>query len=208
MLLDFMQKKKGIKNFNMSEAEFLIDVMDRNEGYCVIVCLVGGVQEINKGETGILEWFKVLNEKYNDWDLYISNNINDFEYTRGLDLKNEIKNTNCNFINELHLSVSLRSFRSENLSNFVTSFLNNEKEKTKKLYSELIEKYPIYITRDLEKAKKWIKNISKGSERYGIIASSGAKRLRKYGIWVQSKIDAVVWFLNDKDDIRSSYFLE
>lgn len=87
MLSDFMQKKKGIKNFNMSEADFLIDVMDRNEGYCVIVCLVGGGQEINKGETGILECFKVLNEKYNNWDLYISNNINDFEYIRGLDLK-------------------------------------------------------------------------------------------------------------------------
>lgn len=208
MLSDFMQKKKGIKNFNMSEAEFLIDIMDRHKNYCVIVCLVGGGQEINRGESGILEWFNILKEKYTNWDIYVSNNINDFEYTRGADLQIELKQLNCKFVDKLHLSVSLRSFRSENLSNFVTNFLNNEKEKTKKLYSELIEKYPIYITRDLEKAKKWVKSISKGSERYGLIASSGAKRLRKYGIWVQSKIDAAVWFLNDKDDIRSSYFLE
>lgn len=208
MLSDFMKRKKGIQNFNMSEAEFLIDVMNRNEDYCVIICLVGGGQEINKGETGILEWFKILKDKYKNWDLYVSNNISDFEYTRELNIKSELKYTNCKFISDLHLAVSLRSFRSENLANFVKSILDDKKEEARKIYNDLIKRYPLYITRDLETAKKWVKNIAKGSERYGIIASSGSKRLRKYGVWVKNKIDAPVWFLNDKDDIRSSYFLE
>ncbi len=208
MLSDFMQKKKGVQNFNMSEAEFLIDIMDRHKDYCVIICLVGGGQEINRGEAGILEWFNILKEKYRNWDIYVSNNINDFEYTRGADLQSELKQLNCNFVDKLHLSVSLRSFRSEKLAQFVKNLLDDEKNQATKIYNELIKKYPLYITRDLEKAKRWVKDISKGSERYGLIASSGARRLRKYGIWVQNKIDAPVWFLNDKEDIRSSYFLE
>ena len=57
-------------------------------------------------------------------------------------------------------------------------------------------------------AKNWVRQKAKGSQRYGLTASSGAKRLRKYGIWVQNKVDAPNWFLNGKDDIRSSYFLE
>lgn len=207
-LSDFMQKKKGIQNFNMSEAEFLIQVMDRHKDYCVIVCLVGGGQEINRGEGGLLEWFNSLKENYKNWDIYLSDTINDFEYTRGIDLKSEIKELNCNFIEQLHLSVSLRSFRSENLANLVKNILDNKKEEASKIYNNLIEKYPLYITRDLDKAKKWVKSIAKGSEKYGLIASSGARRLRKYGIWVQKKIKPSVWFLNDKDDIRSCYFLE
>lgn len=157
---------------------------------------------------GILEWFNILKEKYKNWDIYLSDNIKEYEYTKGIDISKELLNVNWKFIKELHLSVCLRSFRSENLSSFVKNLLDNNKEEAKKIYKNLIEKYPLYITRDLQIAKKWVRNISKGSERYGLIASSGARRLRKYGIWVQSKIEAPVWFLNDKDDVRSSYFLE
>ena len=57
-------------------------------------------------------------------------------------------------------------------------------------------------------ARKWLNSKSKGSERTGIVASSGGIRLRPFGLNVKAKIDAPIWFLNDKDDIRSSYFLE
>ena len=109
----------------------------------------------------------------------------------------------------MHLSVSLRSFRSAKLSDFIQEIINNEVEKTKQIYFKFIkESYPIKITRDLQVAKKWLNDNTIGSERSGIVASSGAIRLRPFGLNVKSKIDAPNWFLNGKDDIRSSLFLE
>ncbi len=102
----------------------------------------------------------------------------------------------------MHLSVSLRSFRSENVSTFVKAVLDVDKVAAKELYNQFKKDYPICVTRDLELAKKWVRDKSKGSQRYGMTASSGAKRLRKYGVWVQNKIDATNWFLNGKDDIK------
>ena len=82
-------------------------------------------------------------------------------------------------------------------------------EQAKNIYLNFIKKdYPIKITRDLETARNWLNNIAKGKERTGIVASSGAIRLRPFGLNVKAKIDAPIWFLNDKEDIRSSFFLE
>ena len=104
--------------------------------------------------------------------------------------------------------MSLRSFRSENVVAFVKAVLDVDIESAKQLYSEFKNDYPICITRDLEVAKNWLKQKAKGSQHYGMTASSGAKRLRKYGVCVQSKVDAPNWFLDGKEDVRSSYFLE
>jgi len=108
----------------------------------------------------------------------------------------------------LHLKTSIRSFRSENLSKCVKAILDYDKELAKKLLLELKNKFPFVITRDITKAKQWVKEKSRGSERYGLIASSNAYRLKPYGIFVDLDIDAKNWFLNSKDDIRSSYYLE
>lgn len=208
-LNDFMKRKKGVLDFNMSEPEFLISILNRHEGWATIVCLIGGGQEINKGESaGISGWFESLKNNYNDWDVYISNKITDEEYSKGQSFEELAKGINYQIKEDLHLSVSLRSFRSENVSAFVKALLDADKNTAKKLYEQFKDDYPIRITRDLEKAKLWIKDKAKGSERYGMIASSGAKRLRKYGVWVQNKVDAPNWFLNGKNDVRASYFLE
>ena len=119
-----------------------------------------------------------------------------------------LKGLKCTIIETLHLSVSLRSFRSENVARFVKSVLDADKEKAIILYNSLCENYPIFLTRDLNKAKYWIQTKAKETERFGLIASSGAKRLRSFGVWVQSKIEPKTWFLNDADDVRSSYFFE
>lgn len=192
----------------MSEPDFLISVMDRHSQWSVIICLIGGGQEINTGEAGLAEWFNSLKYKYTHWDIYILNKMSDFNYTGGKTVDELIGSLNCKIIEELHLAVSLRSFRSENVSEFVKSVLDVDIKNATKLYKAYNKDYPIYITRDINKAKEWVRNQSKGSERYGMIASSGARRLRTYGIWVQNKVDAPVWFLNDKYDVRSSYFLE
>ena len=208
-LKDFMGRKKGVKNFEMSEPDFLISILDRHKDWAVIICLVGGGQEINKGESeGIAGWFEAIRNKYKNWDVYISNKIIEEEYLKGKNFNELVKNINYIEKENLHLSVSLRSFRSEKVSNFVKLLLDNDIPNASELYKEIRKDYPIFLTRDINTAKAWIKTKAKGSERYGMIASSGAKRLRKYGIWIQNKVEAEKWFLNPKNDIRSSYFLE
>jgi len=41
----FMKRKKGVEDFNKSEPEFLIDVMNRHSDWCTIVCLIGGAKK-------------------------------------------------------------------------------------------------------------------------------------------------------------------
>lgn len=208
-LTDFMKKKKHIEDFNMSEPEFLISILNRHNDWATIICLIGGGQEINKGESaGIYGWFDSLRNNYPNWDIYVSDKITDDEYSKGHNFAEMTKNMNVNIIEHLHLAVSLRSFRSENVSNFVKALLDVDIDTAKRLYEQFNNDYPVFVTRNLHKAKLWVRSQAKGSQRYGLTASSGAKRLRKYGIWVQNKIEATNWFLNGKNDVRSSFHLE
>lgn len=208
-LTDFMKKKKHIEDFNMSEPEFLISILNRHNDWATIICLIGGGQEINKGESaGIYGWFDSLRNNYPNWDIYVSDKITDDEYSKGHNFAEMTKNMNVNIIEDLHLAVSLRSFRSENVSNFVKALLDVDIDTAKRLYEQFNNDYPVFVSRNLHKAKLWVRSQAKGSQRYGLTASSGAKRLRKYGIWVQNKIEAKNWFLNGKKDVRSSFHLE
>ncbi|MAM29803.1 MAG: hypothetical protein CMC13_12335 [Flavobacteriaceae bacterium] len=204
----FMRRKKGIENFNMSEPEFLIHVMDRHSDWCTIICLIGGGQEINTGEAGLGEWIDSLRHHFPTWKIHYSNVIlsND-NYLKLKEAQNWLIN-NGNSHTELHLTVSVRSFRSEKLSDFVSSLLNLDIEEAKKVYSEIRELYPVVLSRNLTNSKKWLREQAKGSERIGIISSSGARRLKPLGVDVKNEISPPYWFLNTKEDIRSSYFLE
>lgn len=208
LLTDFMKRKKGIPEFNQSEPEFLISIMDRHEDWAVIICLVGGGQEIYNGEAGIQDWFSTLSEKYLDWEIYLSDKITDSEYVGNSDVSTMLHNREYHCISDLHLGVSLRSFRSEKLALFVKCLLDEEVELAKETYEELKKSYPVLITRKFDVAKNWVKKKARGTERYGLLASSEGKRLRAEGIWVPSEINHVGWFLNEKDNIDSSYYLE
>lgn len=199
---------QGHSNWEMSEPEFLISVMNRHTDWSVIICLIGGGQEINTGEAGLPEWFDALRHHFSDWNVYLSDELSDDEYLRGLSYSDLISNLKVRTINHLHLAVSLRSFRSEQVSSFVKALLDADLETAKNLYLELHSKYPIFLTRDLNSAKQWVQEKARGNERYGLMASSGAKRLRQFGIWIQSSISPENWFLDGTDDVRSSYFLE
>ena len=204
----FMKTKKGILDFNQSEPNFLISIMNRHDDWATIICLVGGGQEINKGEAGLPEWFKALRTDYNNWDVYVSNEITENEYTRGECFHNMVDGINATYIKELHLSTSIRSFRSENVSAFIKELLDNNIDIASEIYKNISNNYPVLVTRDLNKAKAWLKEQARGTERTGIVASSGATRLKPYGLCTQLKIDACNWFLNGKEDVRSSYYLE
>ena len=201
--------KLKVANFPYSEAGFLIWSLDQREDWAVIICLVGGGQEINTGEAGISEWIKSLNELFTHWKVYISPKLTDPEYAEGK--VNELlkDNHNVTFSEELHLSVSLRSFRAEKLSAFVHSLLAID-GKAKDIYQQIKDRYPIVLTRDIEKAKKWLFDNVRGSERTGVLITKESARYKPLGIHVlgSSDKDAVHWFLEDKVDTRSSNYLE
>lgn len=204
----FMKQKKGDPDFDQSEPEFLISCLNRHEDWATVICLVGGGQEINKGEAGISEWISARNRSFPDWDLHISPNLHDSEYSLS---DTYLINPGSGQIHEhqdLHLGVSLRSFRAEHLSDFVKQLLDLEEFGAKACLQKFKDRYPIVLTRDLSKAKKWLRSNARGSERYGIVASSQAERLRPHAIDVRVKADPVNWFLKPRDDVRSSYYLE
>lgn len=204
----FMKDKRGLETFNQSEPQFLINVMNRHQDWCVIICLIGGGQEINTGEAGLSEWILALKEYFKHWYIYYSDYLNTQpEYLNQIELKDWLTRYGKSETN-LHLATSVRSFRSEQLSNFINALLNKNIELSKKLLANIQKNYPIVLTRDLTAAKQWLKLQAKGSERYGLLVSSGARRLKAFGVDCKNEINEADWFLNNNDDVRSSYFLE
>lgn len=206
-LADFMMKKKKISNFPYSEPHYLISCMDRHEDWCVVICLVGGGQEIHHDEAGILEWLQVLNKHYKGWDVYMSEQLTAKEYADGKALKTIKEKARLYTKSALHLTSSMRSFRGEKMSLFVQYMLDLKPRLAKQTLSEL-DKYPVVLTRSIDKAKAWLKDHARGTERFGIMASSRAERLKAININVRYQPDFVHWFLDDDTDIRSSNSLE
>jgi hypothetical protein len=204
----FMKSRKGITSFNMSEPEFLISVLNRRVGWSTIICLVGGGQEIHTGEAGLAEWFRVLRASYPDWTVYIPNNLVDSEYTDVLTQNVLSGIRRLEQSRDLHLATSIRSFRSESVSAFVKAILDCNEHRARQLLGQVLPTFPVVLTRDFRSAKLWLKQRARGTERYGIIASSGAQRLKAFGLDVKAKIDPANWFLNGKSDVRSSFYLE
>ena len=201
--------KLKVPNFPLSEAAFLIWSLDQREDWATIVCLVGGGQEINTGEAGISEWIKALNETFTHWKIYISPQLTEPEYAEGKVNELLAENANVTYADSLHLGVSLRSYRAEKLSAFVHSVLSVDGNAAA-IYEQIKDKYPIVLTRDMEKAKRWLHEKVRGSERTGVLITKESARYKPLGVHVLASGDenAVHWFLEDKTDTRSSNYLE
>lgn len=197
------------ENFHQSEPQFLIAQMNRHQGFCTIICLVGGGQEIHDGEAGLEEWFRALRDFFPDWKIHYSRKIESSgDYLRDNELKDWLRQ-NGEAVPDLHLAMPVRSFRAEKVADFVEAVLSGDASRATEIYSDLREKkYPICLTRDISRAKQWLKDQAEGTNRTGIVASSGAARLKPFGIFAKNKIKAADWFLKGKDDVRSSYYLE
>lgn len=205
---NFMRRKKKVPDFSQSEPEFLISCIDRHSDWGVVVCLVGGGQEINIGEAGIDAWLQAINARFPDWRVHISSRLTDSEYAAGCAVESVRNRRETYFDDCLHLSVSMRSFRAENVSAFVKAVLDREERTAADALGHFAGRYPVAITRDLNVAKDWVRNHARGTERFGLLASSKAQRLKPHAIDVRVDVDPVCWFLNDKDDTRASYYLE
>ncbi|HEY5915573.1 MAG TPA: DUF2075 domain-containing protein [Verrucomicrobiae bacterium] len=204
----FMQRRKKVAGFSQSEPEFLVSCMDRHPDWAVVVCLVGGGQEIHDGEAGIDAWLGAVNSKFPDWHMHISSRLTDSEYAAGRALDAVSGRANTHLEEDLHLAVSMRSFRAENVSAFVKALLDREEQQARAELASLANRYPIVMTRNLDLAKRWIRSRARGTERFGLVASSRAQRLKPHAIDIRVDVDPVQWFLNERDDTRSSYYLE
>jgi len=172
--------------------------MDRHEDWACIICLVGGGQELKKGEAGIKAWIDAVPD---NWEISISPNITDSEY--------DVSNipTSALEYSELHLATSMRSFRAEKLSLFIKTLLDIDAS-AKDILAEIKDSYPIKITRDLKLAKEWIKKSVEGTARPGMLATSRAQRLIPFAVDSSKGVNEVRYFLDGKQSNKSSYFLE
>jgi hypothetical protein len=205
---NFMQRKKNRPGFSKSEPEFLISYMDRHEDWAVIVCLVGGGQEINTGEAGIQAWIDAVTCSFPQWEMFISSRLTDSEYAAPGTVTVVRERAQTHLDDSLHLAVSMRSFRAENVSTFVKALLDCNDADAKHAFAELAPKFPIAVTRDIDAARDWVRSQARGTERYGLVASSKAMRLKPHAIDIRVSVDPVHYFLNGRDDTRSSFYLE
>jgi hypothetical protein len=199
----FMKKERKRPDFNKSEPEFLLSVMDRHEAWCTVVCLIGNGQEINTGEAGLSEWLTVLAKRFPAWQVHLSDRIVAVPEAFGVSVLPEA----LILESKLHLSTAIRSFRSESVSSFVSAMIDGKPDEALAL-SATLERFEFRITRDLEAARDWLRYHRRGTERAGLLAFSNAIRLKPEGVFVKANIDPVDWFLADRSDIRSCDYLE
>src|SRR5579862_4433480 len=198
-----MKKKRHRPDFNSSEPEFLLSVMDRHEDWCTVVCLVGHGQEINTGEAGLNEWLTALSDRFPHWKVHLSDRIVSEPEAFGVSSlpKALVEDS------RLHLATSIRSFRSESVSSFASAIIDGKPDEARALSANL-NHFEFTITRDLGLAKDWIRRRRRGTERAGLLGFSNAIRLKPEGVFVKAEIDCVDWFLADRTDVRSSDYLE
>lgn len=168
--------------------------MDRHKDWAVIVCLVGGGQEIHTGESGIGAWLDAVRDKYPHWHTYISPELHDSEYAAGKSIERLGSHAHVETQYALHLAVSMRSFRAQKVSGFVKAALDADEDKARELLTEVLKTYSVVLTRDRTLAKKWVREQARGNERYGLVASSQAQRLKAYCIDVRVDVDPVKYF--------------
>jgi len=209
--------KKSNGEITESEPEVLLSIMNRFTDWAVIIALVGGGQEINTGEAGLREWGKSIEEKFSDWKVYISPELKQGDHSTGNLSLFDTTPINVEVVEDinLHLRVSIRSYKAQELSHWVGLVLENKNEEANSLFKNKLKHYPIFITRNLETAKNWLKKKARGTRRTGIVASSGGRRLKAFGYdpfhglrGDSSQDELGAWYLNSADDVRSSNFLE
>lgn len=204
----FMRQKKGRPDFNQSEPEFLIETMDRHDGWAVIVCLVGGGQEIHTGEAGIGAWVDACRTRFSHWHVCMSDRLVETEYGGGEPLSRAREGMRTQLFADLHLAVSLRSFRADKVSSFVKALLDLDRSAARHALAGFRERYPIVLSRDLATAKQWVRSRARGTERFGLLGSSKAMRLRPHAVEVRLAADPIHYFLSEPQDVRSSFYLE
>ena len=186
-----------------SEPMQILTVLNRHDEGAVIVALCGNGQEIHDGEAGVSEWVNARDQFFPEWHLSCSPVAAELAAIT-------VNHQNTSVDSRLHLSVPLRSHRAVDHAIWVDSVLSGDHKRAHDHINQT--EFPIMMTRDLDVARTWLRTNTLGSRRMGLLASSGATRLRPYGIEVSSDfrkgIDYAEWFTALRSDYRSSHALE
>ena len=160
-----MSRKHDDPAMAVSEPHLLFSIMDRHHDWAVMICLVGLGQDIYDGEVGINEWLRCGVEDFTEWEMYYSPEI--FSQVEDKNIDREMIETcsRCHGMTELHLKTSIRSFRADKQCQFVDNLLDNNPEQAREVYELISDKYPVYITRDFNTAKEWVRAQVRGSQR-------------------------------------------
>jgi hypothetical protein len=195
-----------------SEAELLLRIMERHRDWAAIIALVGGGQEIHNGEAGLAEWGKAL-ANHTNWEVYVSPEV----ITGGASVAGSVlfpegipAEAKTHQEQTLHLPVSVRSYRSELVATWVNLVLSGEPDRASDVFAGMRD-YPVVMTRQIESVREWLKAQTRGQRRCGLVASSGAKRLRAHGVephGADNMAEVKHWFLAGDGDVRSSNILE
>jgi len=207
MTSDFMRRKRKQPDFDQSEPAFLLSVMDRRPDWCVVICLIGEGQEINRGEAGVAEWFAALQTELRHWQIYLPPHLLQANGSTDAAMRWHLEQRGAVVDAGLHLAVCIRSFRAEKVSAFVAALLADDAKVAAALRPDPTQ-FPIYFTRDLAATRSWLRSKRRAGERAGLLASSNALRLKPEGLHVRAKVDVCHWFLKGSDDVRASNALE
>jgi len=215
---EFLQRATAAESDAMtsvsSEPAMMLGIMDRFPDWAVIIALVGGGQEIHDGEAGLAEWGRVLREQFPHWQVVASPEaLTGGESVTGSQLFQDSHrgSTIVAFETHLHLPVCIRSYRAEAVAAWVNSVVNGQPEEAGRIARQCSD-FPIVLTRSLDQTRIWLRRKTRGLRRCGLLACSGALRLRAHGLEVSSGFRGGIslenWFLASPDDIRASNVLE
>jgi len=190
-----------------SEAGHLLDAMARHADWAAVVCLIGGGQEIHDGEGGVAEWGRAL-EARPEWSVQAAP-----EVTTATDTRQRLPVlAGLRLDALLHLDVPVRSIRNHFVADWVNAVLQGDGAQAAVIAREH-GSMPFALTRDLAVLRNYLRAAARGQRRAGLVASSGAKRLRADGMGAElPHMDAALvahWFLDRwPEDVRASDALE
>ncbi len=207
------QMSKRHPSLDRSEPALMLDIMSRAPDWSVIVALIGGGQEIHTGEAGLEEWGRAIASAGGPWRVVASPEVLSGGSSVGAHrlFAETPGGVNVHADASMHLDVSVRSPRARHLAEWVNAVLDLRAEDAARAISQ-IDGFRIGMTRDLEAAKDWLRDATRGESRCGLLSSSGNLRLRAYGHEVAPEflkscaLDR--WFLDPATDVRSSSALE
>ncbi len=199
------------RRVELSEPELIAGIMERHRDWAVVIGLVGGGQEIHDGEAGLQGWGNAVLDSAGLWEIEVSPEmVTGDAVGAGATLfpDGAPPGLTIQAVDALHLPVPLRTFRADAVASWVDHVLAGESEAAAADMASLGD-YPMVMTRSLEEARGFLVSHKGGERRYGLVASSGAKRLKAWGIDVgQDSVREIAWFLNPPEDVRSCFSLE
>ena len=207
-------RSQHLKKFkrDYSEPEMLLKIMERHEDWAIVIALVGGGQEINDGEAGLEEWGRALSNATKKWVIYASPEVLEGgPSTAGRRLFDDCtKRMDVQTNSVLHLRTSNRSLRAESLATWVNHVIDGNAEEAESL--RIATRFPIFLSRNLTAVRRKLREQGIGANRYGLVGSSAAARLRAEGLEPNSTFHADYpwehWYLAEESDLRSSYRCE